>query len=80
MNNEPKTPNVQRKDMTGQRCGLLVVLAYAGYDRRTGQALWRCRCDCRKETVVSGKHLRQGKTRSCGCLMLKRYGKAVDNA
>ena len=30
--------------------------------------MWRCKCDCGNETIVSKTHLRTGHTRSCGCL------------
>ena len=53
-------------DITGQRFGRLTVLARAG--SAASRALWRVRCDCRKETIVQGRHLRSGDIRSCGCL------------
>lgn len=54
-------------DLTGQRFGRLTVIEYAGTDKG-GKARWRCRCDCGKETIVIGKNLRSGRTKSCGCL------------
>lgn len=56
-------------DLTGERYGRLValrreVLSVRG--RRQGR--WRCRCDCGAETVVVTQALRNGNTRSCGCL------------
>jgi len=38
-------------------------LVWSGQKRRA----WLCRCDCGKELVVSGKHLRSGHSQSCGC-------------
>lgn len=36
--------------------------------RGTGrEVLWLCKCDCGNETTVSGKDLRSGHTKSCGC-------------
>ena len=29
---------------------------------------WLCLCDCGKEKEIIGKNLRNGKTKSCGCL------------
>ena len=46
--------------------GTLTVIEEAGCDRG-GNARWRCRCVCGKETVVLGRHLRTGCTTSCGC-------------
>jgi len=54
-------------DMSGLTVGRLSVLGFAGLTR-TGQARWRCRCECDRETLVPGEHLRNGHTRSCGCL------------
>ncbi len=54
--------------MIGLRFAKLVVTAAAG-KTRWSELLWRCRCDCGGETVVQGKNLRSGRTRSCGCLV-----------
>ena len=36
--------------------------------------LWRCRCECGEEVLVSGTQLRHGVVRSCGCLQVEsRY-------
>ena len=40
-------------------------LLWTGKKRRAW--LCKCECECRKELVVSGKHLRTGHTQSCGC-------------
>ncbi|MGS1095841.1 hypothetical protein ACVCNR_14785 [Aquamicrobium terrae] len=53
--------------MTGKRFGRLVVLAREGRSR-SGKLLWRCICDCGTEKVVFGANLRNGKTKSCGCI------------
>lgn len=33
---------------------------------------WNCVCDCGKEKVVHGSHLRNGTSQSCGCLNVER--------
>ena len=55
------------KNIINQRFGRLVALEIVGrnLDRRV---LWRCRCDCGNECIVSGKSLRGTNTSSCGCL------------
>lgn len=55
------------KDMTGIRFGRLTVLGI--YGRKGKEATWLCKCDCGNEKVVTGRVLRQGKTKSCGCLV-----------
>lgn len=58
-----------RTALVGQRFGLLLVLECAGL---AGYHLqWRCLCDCGRETVCYGTHLRRGNTRSCGCGLIK---------
>lgn len=52
-------------DLTGQQFGRLTVLARAGFD---GKTLWRCSCECGKETIARSPSLRNGTHRSCGCL------------
>jgi hypothetical protein len=57
------------KDMAGQRFGRLLVLAPAGilYAGRSRRAAWWCICQCEREIIVDGGHLRDGNTTSCGC-------------
>lgn len=53
-------------DMTNKRFGRLTVI-----ERDLsiiGKAYWKCLCDCGKETIVYGASLRNGLTKSCGCL------------
>ncbi len=53
-------------DLTGQRFGKLTVLAPA--ERIGHYTAWLCRCECGREAVVATRRLRNGGTRSCGCL------------
>lgn len=57
----------KHKDLTGQRFGRLVVVRRAENDAHQNTR-WLCRCECGMERVVLGKNLRNGSTRSCGCL------------
>lgn len=58
-------------DLTGQRFGRLVALKST--NRRTdGKIVWKCRCSCGNIHEVSGKSLRSGNTKSCGCLNLEK--------
>lgn len=54
-------------DISGQRFGNLVVIKRSG--EIGGRSKWLCRCDCGKEAVVSVSNLRNGHTKSCGCLV-----------
>ena len=35
---------------------------------------YKCLCDCGNYSIVEGRHLRDGKIKSCGCLAKKRIG------
>ena len=50
----------------GNVYGYLTVIAPA--PSRGGRAIWKCKCKCGNECEVSGKLLRSGQTKSCGCL------------
>lgn len=54
-------------DLKDMKYGRLTVKEYAGLDKFK-VALWLCRCDCGEEIVVQGANLRNGLTKSCGCL------------
>ena len=58
-------------DLTGMRFGKLVALNYT--KTLTGCPGWVCRCDCGNYKIINGQHLRNGSTRSCGCVA-KRVG------
>lgn len=54
-------------DLTGQRFGRLEAVEFAGVNSH-GQALWECACDCGNVKVVLAHSLKEGRTRSCGCI------------
>lgn len=55
-------------DLTGKRFGNLVVIQYVGKGK------WKCKCDCGSVCFPIGGNLRQGSTRSCGCLRKRIVG------
>ena len=54
------------KDIAGQKFGSLTALEFAGINS-DGKALWDCQCDCGQSKTITGKSLRTGQTKSCGC-------------
>lgn len=58
---------MQKVSMIGKINGRLTVIEEAGRNR-WGEAIWLCACTCGNKTTVAGKKLRDGHTRSCGCL------------
>lgn len=57
----------KKNDMTGQKYGRLTVEKRAP-SAKSGNIRWHCKCECGNETIVYGSHLRNGNTKSCGCL------------
>ena len=55
-----------RIDLTGQKFGRLTVIAYDGLINK--KARWQCKCECGKFLTITSEQLRNGESRSCGCL------------
>lgn len=68
-----KTKNLtprKANDLTGRRFGMLTVL-HRLPNRiigRNSRVIWRCRCDCGRESDVLALLLTEGLVKSCGCL------------
>ena len=54
-------------DITGNKYGRLKVERRAD-NVAYGVPAWHCICDCGKDCIVRGYYLKNGKTKSCGCL------------
>jgi hypothetical protein len=61
-------PAGRRRTQVGDRYGRLVVLADAPLRLPDRMRRYLCRCECGNEVDVSGGHLRNGHTQSCGCI------------
>ena len=57
-------------DIKGQVFGRLTVLERDSFVN--GKTRWLCSCECGKQVLVIGQLLRNGKTKSCGCLRADR--------
>lgn len=68
---------IQKKDLSGQRFGMLMVNYVNGSDKHN-KRLWSCKCDCGEVKDITHSSLTSGKTRSCGCT-LRRKGKDHPN-
>lgn len=57
------------ENLLGQRFGRLVVVE-RGENTKSGNAQWLCKCDCGNPELklVVATRLKNGETRSCGCL------------
>lgn len=63
------------KNEIGNIYGYLTVIERAE-NTKEGRAMWKCKCKCGNETIVLGKHLRSGNTKSCGCYQRERAAQA----
>jgi len=76
----------KRLCLVGQRFGYLTVVEDAG-NHKQGHSQWLCQCDCGNGVVVVGSSLKNGHTKSCGCLYRpnligRKFGRllVIDNA
>ena len=62
----------QFEDLTGQKFGRLTVIC-RGENTKDDCVRWWCQCDCGNPelTLVYAKYLRNGKSKSCGCLIVE---------
>src|SRR5271155_620578 len=58
---------ITSKITVGNRFDRLVVVSRTA-ERKWGQVVWLCQCDCGNKSAVASRNLSSGKTRSCGCL------------
>src|SRR5712691_4966483 len=65
-------PRGPRIDLIGKRYGRLLVIAFDHTDKEC--QFWQCQCDCGVVKVIRGNAMRQGMTRSCGCLVTDTNG------
>ena len=55
-------------DLINKKFGKLLVLKKHNKKGNKGQIKWECKCDCGNSHIVTGESLREGKSKSCGCL------------
>src|ERR1035437_1352046 len=55
-----------KKDIAGKTFGKWRVLKFVE-QQKPGNFYWRCKCECGTQRKVSGDHLRDGSSKSCGC-------------
>lgn len=54
--------------MIGRKFGRLTVLEDSGMRDGNGRVKYICECDCGSTAVVTGSYMRDGRSKSCGCL------------
>lgn len=61
-------------DMIGQKFGRWTVIKRNLPNNKWGESNWLCRCECGTEKIIPGSNLRDGTTKSCGCLKRELLG------
>lgn len=56
------------EDMIGQRFGMLLVEKRVLVTGKSGGTVYQCLCDCGKSSMVRASNLKNGHSRSCGCM------------
>ena len=61
-------------DITGQKYNRLTVLCRDYTKNQNGQkgTFWLCECECGNQIIVNGGNLKNGTTKSCGCLQKEK--------
>lgn len=61
------------RDITGEKFGRWMVLAYE--ETKYADHFWKCKCDCGTVKIVQGSTIKNGRSKSCGCLSRERVTK-----
>lgn len=73
--NKGQPAHNRNNEMIGKRFGKLVVLAEHPEKDKDKRIQYVCQCDCGNTTITTGKRLRNGTAKSCGCLKSERLSK-----
>lgn len=65
--NKEQTRELNKKDLINQKFGKLTVIEETK-NRKWGNIIWKCQCDCGNITYLPTNSLTSGNTSSCGCL------------
>lgn len=55
-------------DLLGKKFSKLKVIEKTEKRDSSGAIIWLCECECGKTSLVSSRSLKEGNTKSCGCL------------
>lgn len=59
----------RKRELLGNKFGMLEVIEKLEYSDKYRSTLWKCKCECGNEVILSSSGLTL-KTRSCGCIKL----------
>lgn len=55
-------------DLSGKIFGRLLVVGASTKRSKSGDVYWKCICSCGAEKIIGSINIKNGKTKSCGCL------------
>jgi hypothetical protein len=58
---------LEKEDLSGMKFNRWTVIEFSHYGKRRN-LYWKCVCDCGTEKTVKGSQLKNGESKSCGCL------------
>lgn len=64
------------EDITGKTFSRLMAISPAHIDRNNGQT-WNCSCVCGNVVIVPTSQLKNGHTKSCGCLKIEKAKEGI---
>jgi hypothetical protein len=67
-------------NLSNRRFGKLTVIDRHDGNDNFNKPLWNCLCDCGNTAIINGNNLKNGNTKSCGCLQIEfaiRNGKII---
>lgn len=64
-------------DIRGKRFGRLTAIKPTYIRDINGSVVWKCKCDCGNIKFVTLPNLKNGSTKSCGCLKKEKIRRAV---
>ena len=70
-------PRSLKQDLTGQTFGYWFVESRA--ENQNNHVAWNCVCKCGTKRVVLGQSLKNGRSKSCGCLNMSHGELAISN-
>lgn len=71
MNNSDKIPVGKAENLINKTFNNLTVLYRVKNQDKSRAAWWKCQCICGNTTYVRADQLKNGQTKSCGCLITK---------
>lgn len=67
-----------KKDLTGQKFGKLLVLSETSKRDDNGSIVWKCKCDCGSIIETTSKRLVNKLIVSCGCYQKERQKYSIE--